>query len=48
MVPTFRLMQERIDVLNTTLREQITGIRSFARSSARRTRSAGSTTATSW
>jgi ATP-binding cassette subfamily B protein len=27
MVPTFRLMQERIDVLNTTLREQITGIR---------------------
>jgi ATP-binding cassette subfamily B protein len=27
MVPTFRAMQERIDVVNTTLREQITGIR---------------------
>ena len=27
MVPTFRVMQERIDELNMVLREQITGIR---------------------
>lgn len=34
MVPTFRLMQERIDRINTILREQLTGIRvvrAFAR-----------------
>jgi ATP-binding cassette subfamily B protein len=27
MIPTFRVMQERIDTINRTLREQITGIR---------------------
>src|SRR4051812_19006990 len=27
MIPTFRVMQERIDVINRVLREQITGIR---------------------
>jgi len=34
MVPSFRLMQERIDQINRVLREQITGIRVCGPSSA--------------
>ena len=47
MRPLFRLMQERIDGINSVLREQITGVRvvrAFVRDGRERTRFAGSNT----